>query len=371
MSEKLDRLRATRGGNRGVITKYTKEVLEILKGESINKDRLHTINELLNAKLAIVKRIDEEILELCDTKEIEEADEIYSRVLDVKQAISKASTETKTSKTITQGNNGIVHSETTNAEVKVIETTKQQQGESSNKKALAVNNENPVNYNSNNETKTKLPRLIVQKFNGNPTKWNSFWDSFRSAIHENTGISTIDKFNYLNSLLEGSAARAIQGLTLTESNYEAAVDILKDRFGKTQIDELLKTLKIETEVREASDGNLVQPSKPSRGGRNSPLSDRSKATASSLFASNSSNSKIKCVYCKGTHYSASCDKVVDVKDRMEALKRERLCFKCLRPNHISRECQNRNCRNCNKEHHQSICHKVPKYSPKPRSPEDS
>ena len=32
-------------------------------------------------------------------------------------------------------------------------------------------------------------------------------------MHKNPGLSKIDKFNYLNSLLEGRALRAIQGLT--------------------------------------------------------------------------------------------------------------------------------------------------------------
>ena len=39
-------------------------------------------------------------------------------------------------------------------------------------------------------------------------------------MHKNPSISKVDKFNYLNSLLEGAARRAVQGLTLTEANYE-------------------------------------------------------------------------------------------------------------------------------------------------------
>ena len=45
--------------------------------------------------------------------------------------------------------------------------------------------------------------------------------------------------------MEGQALPAIQGLTLTESNYQSAIDILNQRFGKTQhiisthMDELL------------------------------------------------------------------------------------------------------------------------------------
>ena len=47
-------------------------------------------------------------------------------------------------------------------------------------------------------------------------------------------------------MLEGPAAKSIQGLALSEANYEAAIAILQDRFGKTQqiisahMDELLR-----------------------------------------------------------------------------------------------------------------------------------
>ena len=82
--------------------------------------------------------------------------------------------------------------------------------------------------------KPKLPKLTLPKFKGQVTKWGSFWDSYSSAIHDNKEISKIDKFNYLNSLLEGSALRAIQGLALTGANYDSAIEILKEWFGKPQ-----------------------------------------------------------------------------------------------------------------------------------------
>ena len=34
--------------------------------------------------------------------------------------------------------------------------------------------------------------------------------------------------------MEGRALRAVQGLTVSEDNYEAAIDILQQRFGKHQ-----------------------------------------------------------------------------------------------------------------------------------------
>ena len=81
---------------------------------------------------------------------------------------------------------------------------------------------------------TRIPKLQLPHFKGDVTKWNSFWDGFDSAIHSNGALNKIDKYNYLNSLLEGPAARAVQGLTLTEANYDSAIELLKSRFGKPQ-----------------------------------------------------------------------------------------------------------------------------------------
>ena len=59
----------------------------------------------------------------------------------------------------------------------------------------------------------KLPKLNIQNFCGNPTRWSTFWDTFESPIHNNPTLSTIEKFRYLLSYLEGPAAAAIAGLT--------------------------------------------------------------------------------------------------------------------------------------------------------------
>ena len=94
--------------------------------------------------------------------------------------------------------------------------------------------------------KPRLPKLSLPKFQGDVTNWSAFWNSYQSPVHENSSIAVVDKFNYLNSLLEGPAARTIQGLTLNEGNYDLAVRLLKDRFGRPQqiisvhMEELLK-----------------------------------------------------------------------------------------------------------------------------------
>ena len=52
-------------------------------------------------------------------------------------------------------------------------------------------------------THAKLPKLELKKFHENPMHWYPFWESFESAVHKNPNLSSVDKFNYLKSLLTG------------------------------------------------------------------------------------------------------------------------------------------------------------------------
>lgn len=83
----------------------------------------------------------------------------------------------------------------------------------------------PYNPIGTSAPHVKLPKLSLKRFNGDLTKWTTFWDSFSSSIHGNPALSRIDKFNYLISLLESTAAEAIAGLTPTDANYEEAVSV--------------------------------------------------------------------------------------------------------------------------------------------------
>lgn len=263
--EKLSRIKAVRAGNRGVITKLRKEAEGILKESDVDKGRLQTISGLLEEKLRLIKELDSQVLDLCDVSDIEpeidEAEDVISRTLDVqrhiKDGIAKKLSSPKPNLTV----NSQSMAGTSNTNENTVENV-QEIGENPNN--LQVSNSvlnssattsnvvmetTPMQLNSPStlaQIRPKLPKLILSKFKGNVTEWTGFWDSFKVAVHENPQLSEIDKFNYLHSLLEGAAARAIQGLTLTSDNYKSAIDILQERFGKTQqiitshIDELLK-----------------------------------------------------------------------------------------------------------------------------------
>ena len=78
----------------------------------------------------------------------------------------------------------------------------------------------------------RLPKLVLPWFNGNPLEWQSFWDSFRSAVHDNSSISDVQKFNYLRAQLRDGAERVIAGLPLTSANYAKSIQLLKERFAQ-------------------------------------------------------------------------------------------------------------------------------------------
>jgi hypothetical protein len=56
----------------------------------------------------------------------------------------------------------------------------------------------------------KLPKLSLKKFSGNPTDWQSFYDSYKAAFHTFVSLSKVEKFNYLKKLVEGPASAATQ-----------------------------------------------------------------------------------------------------------------------------------------------------------------
>ncbi|UYV83956.1 hypothetical protein LAZ67_X000696 [Cordylochernes scorpioides] len=84
-------------------------------------------------------------------------------------------------------------------------------------------------------TTVKLPKLMISKFYGKFSEWLTFWNSFDAAIHQNNSLNPIDKFNYLKSHLGGTALNTVEGFALSANNYEKAIKLLKDRFGREDI----------------------------------------------------------------------------------------------------------------------------------------
>ena len=80
----------------------------------------------------------------------------------------------------------------------------------------------------------KLQKLNFEMHSGDVLRFQEFWDSFSSAVHENKRLRPVEKLNYLCAKLEGNAKRAIAGLEITNDNYEVAGKIPHDRLGDPQ-----------------------------------------------------------------------------------------------------------------------------------------
>ncbi|XP_078052012.1 uncharacterized protein LOC144478153 [Augochlora pura] len=76
----------------------------------------------------------------------------------------------------------------------------------------------------------KLPEMRLPTFDGTIENWASFFDIFTSMIDRNEDLTPVQKLQYLRSTLTGKAAACIQSLKTTDTNYQDAIDILKEKF---------------------------------------------------------------------------------------------------------------------------------------------
>ena len=435
MATDLERLKARRRGNRAVVTKLIEEARAILDTEEITDKgyrRLKVIQGQLEGKETLLAELDEQILEVSDIADIEtdilQSNEILCSITEITDEIRQQTERSSPSE---------------RSEPATVETNRDDSSVRSSPMRSPSLSPTPSRHEERSESrasntpsvimggvKPKLPKLHIAKFSGDVTKFRTFWDSFDSAVNQNPSLSAIDKFNYLQGLLDGPAAAAIQGLTLSEANYTTALALLKERFGKTQqvisahmdqllrlpscigdkasqiraiydkisvqvrgldalgvraeqygsflipvimsklpaeirlqiarvttqevwnIEELLRVIKGEVEARELSEGIKIQETKKSE-----TLNRGAISTASALVVRETSGSQKKvCVYCKGEHYLASCEKVKEVATRKDVLRKEGRCFLCLTNGHRVSNCSSpQRCRRCGRKHHQSLC----------------
>ncbi|KAL3109827.1 hypothetical protein niasHT_013044 [Heterodera trifolii] len=85
-----------------------------------------------------------------------------------------------------------------------------------------------------------LPKTELKRFDGSPSQWIPFWDYFRTIIHEDSHVPKIEKFSYLDLCIEGKASAIIQGIPISESGYDDAIDLLLKTYGETK--RLIRTL---------------------------------------------------------------------------------------------------------------------------------
>ena len=196
----LAKSKRVRAGHKAVVTRRLSEVDNLIEairagGSEAECVKLEQAKRGLQEKLATIRKLDDEIAvqtedEEALTQSLIEADEFSQRIYEALIKIEKCFASTSASPEPIQSVGG--------------------------------------------HARTRLPELNLKGFNGELTEWFTFWDAYKSAIHESTSLSDVDKFTYLRTLLTGSALEAINGITLTAANYKEAIDILNKRFGNKQ-----------------------------------------------------------------------------------------------------------------------------------------
>ncbi|KAL1447532.1 hypothetical protein WDU94_003579 [Cyamophila willieti] len=77
---------------------------------------------------------------------------------------------------------------------------------------------------------SNLPKINLQTFGGDVTRFQEFWDCFNAAVDCRLDLSNSVKLTYLKGVLNGQAASLILGIRVTDDNYEVAKQILIERY---------------------------------------------------------------------------------------------------------------------------------------------
>ncbi|KAB0797907.1 hypothetical protein PPYR_09115 [Photinus pyralis] len=86
------------------------------------------------------------------------------------------------------------------------------------------------NTQSNSNFNVKLPTMHLPEFDGSYDKWMGFCDTFDALVNKNDSLTQVQRFYYLKSALKGEAAHLLNSLEVTESNYEIAWELLRERY---------------------------------------------------------------------------------------------------------------------------------------------
>uniref|UniRef100_A0A8D9F9Y3 Peptidase A2 domain-containing protein n=1 Tax=Cacopsylla melanoneura TaxID=428564 RepID=A0A8D9F9Y3_9HEMI len=93
----------------------------------------------------------------------------------------------------------------------------------------------PASASTSSSTPVKLPQINIPVFSGSYENFSSFHSLFKTLVHAQPGLTTIEKYSYLRSLLSGSALAVIQEFSFSENNYLLAYQTLVDQFSNKRV----------------------------------------------------------------------------------------------------------------------------------------
>ncbi|XP_070510425.1 uncharacterized protein [Cardiocondyla obscurior] len=76
----------------------------------------------------------------------------------------------------------------------------------------------------------RLPKLNLPLFNRKYEEWLPFRDMFTTVVHNNVSLAKVEKLQYLKGTLSGEAFGIIEALKVSDGNYDAAWNLLGERY---------------------------------------------------------------------------------------------------------------------------------------------
>ncbi|XP_055683930.1 uncharacterized protein LOC129790466 isoform X1 [Lutzomyia longipalpis] len=204
----------------------------------------------------------------------------------------------------------------------------------------------------------RLPQIELPKFSGEYCEWIPFKNRFNSFIANIPNLSKVQKLDYLKASLSGDAASTIGYLPTTESNFDVAWELLRNRFE-------INSETIAGHGRNPCDMPSVSPSDPSQrcinathpattsaksNSRSHPSAGNSSKEYANDFHTTAAASKCQCCD-QSSHPLYKCPQFLaqNPDEKYETVKTLNLCRNCLAP-HLTRTCTYRKCRRCQGRH---------------------
>ena len=246
--ENLRRWQSSRKAYRAHLTKLHRTVTEIMdSSEAIDDSKLDSLStsvKKLQRKAKAIGELDTKIAgEIQNSEELERdvyeaielQDGITERIDQIKRFISRHTkqVEPHTPSRTTSQSSSLSASAQPFVSLNVV-THSSQDGQEI-QSHLPSSSSHVSMASQSSHSVSRLPKLSLPTFSGDPLSWQTFWDCFSAAEDSSPVLSGVQKFNYSRAQLQGEAARAVAGFPLTDGNYLHSVEILKERFGQSQM----------------------------------------------------------------------------------------------------------------------------------------
>ena len=223
--ENLSRKKKVRAAHRASATRMLAQATELMSTDGgLQPAKLKQKREALAAKAELLNKLDAEVVEAIDEddleEEIEAADTIRDRIeltiIELDGALDAATASGERG----MGRDSTPPTRTPPARSPTPRTTPTPTRSPTPSRRLTTSRDRPGGRHTDHEsthesvpgsressptsesagefalhhtTHIKVPKLSLKRFNGDLTRWTTFWDTFESAVHSNSTLSNIDK----------------------------------------------------------------------------------------------------------------------------------------------------------------------------------